>query len=101
MTASLVEWSQVRLLTEDIGFDSRVGQSITGLFSGFRRFLRGSMEAKIVPSIWQKTHIIGGLLHWTYHTGGEKTYNVRLDVKQTTTVDVVRRQDASSFRDAS
>lgn len=30
-----------------------------------------------------------------------RTYNVRLDVKQTTTVDVVRRQDASSFRDAS
>uniref|UniRef100_A0A2H1W4T2 SFRICE_018173 n=1 Tax=Spodoptera frugiperda TaxID=7108 RepID=A0A2H1W4T2_SPOFR len=36
----------------DLGFDSRVGKSITGLFSVFRKFLSGSSESGIVLSIW-------------------------------------------------
>uniref|UniRef100_A0A2H1VCE9 SFRICE_029421 n=1 Tax=Spodoptera frugiperda TaxID=7108 RepID=A0A2H1VCE9_SPOFR len=36
-----------------LGFDSRVGQSITGLYSVFRKFLSGSTESGNVPGIWQ------------------------------------------------
>ncbi|KAF9797720.1 hypothetical protein SFRURICE_017915 [Spodoptera frugiperda] len=36
-----------------LGFDSRVGRSITGLFSALRKFLSGSTESGNVPGIWQ------------------------------------------------
>ncbi|KAF9814721.1 hypothetical protein SFRURICE_014816 [Spodoptera frugiperda] len=36
-----------------LGFDSRVGQRITDLFSAFRKYLNISTESGIVPRIWQ------------------------------------------------
>ncbi|KAF9812744.1 hypothetical protein SFRURICE_005807 [Spodoptera frugiperda] len=39
--------------TRGLGFDARIGLSITGIFSVFRKFLIGSTESGIVPSIWQ------------------------------------------------
>uniref|UniRef100_A0A2H1W9V3 SFRICE_028784 n=1 Tax=Spodoptera frugiperda TaxID=7108 RepID=A0A2H1W9V3_SPOFR len=51
--------------TRGLGFDSRVGQSTTGLFSVFRKFLSGT-ESGIESSIWQYH-----LLHGTYNTNGE------------------------------
>ncbi|KAF9799001.1 hypothetical protein SFRURICE_011640, partial [Spodoptera frugiperda] len=38
--------------TRGLGFDSRVGQSITGLFSDFRKFLGSNTESGIVSRIW-------------------------------------------------
>uniref|UniRef100_A0A2H1VER7 SFRICE_019914 n=1 Tax=Spodoptera frugiperda TaxID=7108 RepID=A0A2H1VER7_SPOFR len=39
-----------------LGFDSRVGQSITGRISVFRKFISSSTESGIMPSIWQQIH---------------------------------------------
>uniref|UniRef100_A0A2H1VJS3 SFRICE_012943 n=1 Tax=Spodoptera frugiperda TaxID=7108 RepID=A0A2H1VJS3_SPOFR len=51
------------------GFDSRVGQSITGLFLDFEKNFSISTESGIVPSIWLWTH---PLLHRIYNTSGKK-----------------------------
>ncbi|KAF9821082.1 hypothetical protein SFRURICE_001017 [Spodoptera frugiperda] len=61
--------SQVRLRTRVARFDSRVGLSITGLFSVLRKFLGCSTESGIVSSIWQLAH---PLLHVTCNINGEK-----------------------------
>ncbi|KAF9794757.1 hypothetical protein SFRURICE_017447 [Spodoptera frugiperda] len=55
--------------TRGLGFDSRVGQSITLFFPVFRKFLSSSTESVIVSSIWQQAH---PLLHGTYNKNGEK-----------------------------
>ncbi|KAF9799875.1 hypothetical protein SFRURICE_017110 [Spodoptera frugiperda] len=52
----------------ELEFDSQVGRSITGLFSVFRKFLRGSTESGNVPGIWHWTH---HLLHGTYNINCE------------------------------
>uniref|UniRef100_A0A2H1VEW2 SFRICE_032425 n=1 Tax=Spodoptera frugiperda TaxID=7108 RepID=A0A2H1VEW2_SPOFR len=38
-----------------LGFDSRVGRSITGLFSVFRKFLNGSTESGNVPEVLEES----------------------------------------------
>ncbi|KAF9822442.1 hypothetical protein SFRURICE_017717 [Spodoptera frugiperda] len=59
LTASLVglpRWSSGRKCdcrTRGLGFNSRVGQSITGLFRIFEKFLGSSTESGIVSRIWQ------------------------------------------------
>ncbi|KAF9812738.1 hypothetical protein SFRURICE_005801, partial [Spodoptera frugiperda] len=47
----LLRWSSgLKCRARGLGFDSRIGQSITGLFSVFRKFLSSSTESGIVPS---------------------------------------------------
>ncbi|KAF9806248.1 hypothetical protein SFRURICE_021467 [Spodoptera frugiperda] len=56
LRASSPRWSSGRKCdyrTRGFGFDSRVGQSITGLFSGFRKMFSSSTESGIGSGIWQ------------------------------------------------
>uniref|UniRef100_A0A2H1VWB2 SFRICE_010803 n=1 Tax=Spodoptera frugiperda TaxID=7108 RepID=A0A2H1VWB2_SPOFR len=49
----LPRWSRGRKCdsrARGLGFDSRVGQSITGLLSAFRKFLNITTESEIVPT---------------------------------------------------
>ncbi|KAF9794206.1 hypothetical protein SFRURICE_009583, partial [Spodoptera frugiperda] len=62
VTASLIEWSQVRMRgTRCLGFDSRVRQSVTGPFSVFGKCISSNAEPDIVtisalPITWDLSH---------------------------------------------
>uniref|UniRef100_A0A2H1VAI6 SFRICE_018503 n=1 Tax=Spodoptera frugiperda TaxID=7108 RepID=A0A2H1VAI6_SPOFR len=66
MRTRLPRWSSGRKCdcrTLGLGFDSRVGQSITGLFSDFRKFLGSSTESGVVSRKWSGCNVNMKLLH--------------------------------------
>ncbi|KAF9809823.1 hypothetical protein SFRURICE_007270 [Spodoptera frugiperda] len=66
-------WSHVRLpkcRTRGLGFDTRVGLSITGLFSDFRKCPGSMTESGNVIGIWQ----YDPLLHGSYNTNVSYMY---------------------------